>query len=444
MSDQGRTVPHKTSGLSLRSLSVEVVAGPDSGKKAVAKGDILTVGTAEGNDLVLTDDTVSRFHFELCRTGDRIQLRDNNSTNGVEAGGVLVQAGTIRSGAVLRCGRTKIRIDDADPVTLETLDEEELEGLHGRSPIMRRVLADVKRAAASDAPVLLLGETGSGKEMIARALHQASARANEPFEIVDCGTLMPQLIASELFGHERGAFTGAVGTHIGAFQRAHGGTLFLDEIGELPESLQPALLGVIERKALRRVGGTQMIPVDVRLVAATHRDLRAAVNTGQFRQDLYYRIAVVVCRVPPLREHLDDIVPLIEHFLQEAGHDGDVHQVFTEEVLEMLRGHRWPGNVRELRNFVEVTLAIGRAPELDGAGEIATQGQGAPNGENFAELVELPYREARGRLLEKFESAYLEHLLKRADGNVSKASRIASMNRSYLRQLLARYNPKRT
>jgi DNA-binding NtrC family response regulator len=441
MSDTGRTVPHKTSGLALRALSVEVVAGPDVGKRIVAKRDSLTIGTAKGNDLELSDDTVSRFHLELERVSDRIFLRDNGSTNGVEAGGVLIHAGVVRSGAILRCGKTKLKVDDADPITLEVLEGDELGGLRGRAPIMRRLLADVDRAAQSDAPVLILGETGSGKEVIARALHDASARAGQPFEIVDCGTLMPNLIASELFGHEKGSFTGAVGSHAGAFQRAQGGTLFLDEVGELPEALQPVLLGVLERKMLRTLGGTQMIPVDVRIIAATHRDLRAAVNAGRFRQDLYYRLAVIVCKVPPLRDRLEDLVPLIEQFLAEAGHEGPLEELFPDEVFEMLRAHPWPGNVRELRNFVEVTLALGRAPSLEGDGAPAIKRR--EGGLDLSELIDLPYSVARGRLLEEFESSYLAHLIERAGGNVSKAARIANMNRSYLRQLMARYNPKR-
>jgi DNA-binding NtrC family response regulator len=221
---------------------------------------------------------------------------------------------------------------------------------------MRRLMAAIERAAKSDVSVLLLGETGTGKEVIAHAVHDASPRAKGPFETVDCGAMLPTLIASELFGHEKGAFTGADRQHAGAFERADGGTLFLDELGELPGSLQPALLGALERRSFRRIGGQKTISVDVRFICATHRDLRAEVNAGTFRQDLYYRIGVLLLRVPPLRERAGDIPLLIEQFLREEGFDGAPEEVFPRHVMDALTQHPWPGNVRELRNFAWQTV----------------------------------------------------------------------------------------
>jgi DNA-binding NtrC family response regulator len=284
--------------------------------------------------------------------------------------------------------------------------------------------------------VLLVGESGTGKELIARALHTQSSRADGPFVTVDCGALSPALVASELFGHEKGAFTGAAGRHDGAFSRADGGTLFLDEIGELPTALQAALLGALERKRIRRVGGRDEIPIDVRVVSATHRDLRAEVNAGTFRLDLYYRLAVVVLQVPALRERREDVPLLVEHFLREAGVEGGVAEVVPPDTMDALAAHAWPGNVRELRNFVEATLVMGEAPPL----------MGAPSGPEGGDVIEhalvLGYKEARARVLDAFERRYCEPLLERAEGNVSRAARDARMDRTYLIKLLSKHGLK--
>jgi len=304
---------------------------------------------------------------------------------------------------------------------------------------MRSLMAKLERASGTDVAALLVGETGTGKELIAQAVHENSARSARPFQVVDCGALMPTLIASELFGHEKGAFTGAESRYVGAFERAQGGTLFLDEVGELPAALQAALLGALERKSIRRVGGTEPIPVDVRVICATARDLRSEVNAGRFRQDLYYRIAVLLLRVPPLRERAGDIPLLVEHFLHEVGHDGAVEDVIPQNVLMALKSHHWPGNVRELRNFVEAALAMGETPHLDLPGQVEPTPANALFGDTLQTLSKLPYKDARARLLDEFEKVYLEALMNRTKHNVSKASREAKMNRSYLIQILKRH-----
>jgi DNA-binding NtrC family response regulator len=296
-------------------------------------------------------------------------------------------------------------------------------------------MAQAARVAKIDVPVLLLGESGTGKELIARALHDEGSRAGEPFVTVDCGAITPTLFSSELFGHERGAFTSADRQHIGAFERARGGSLFLDEVGELPLELQAALLGALERKSIRRVGGRDDIQVDVRLVSATHRDLRAQVNAGSFRLDLFYRIAVVTLGVPPLRERPDDIPLLIEHFLREAGHTGPVASVFSADAMRRLRAHSWPGNVRELRNVVLGTLALGETPNL------APSAERAPS-VGFEQLFGLSYREAKRRAMDDFERRYVENLLTRSGGNVRQAARDGQMDRSYLMELVKRHGLK--
>ncbi|MFO0729219.1 MAG: sigma 54-interacting transcriptional regulator [Myxococcota bacterium] len=440
MSDE-RTTPYRRSGDPIRGLRVEVLEGPDRGQTQEASSETLTIGSAPGNDLVLTDTTVSRYHVELRRDGDRILVEDHSSTNGTVAGGVTIQRATIAPGTVLTLGRTQIRVADGHIVDLEAIDEDNLGPLRGRAPEMRTLMARIRRVAQAGASVLVLGETGSGKELIARALHEESPRKDAPFETVDCGTLMPTLVASELFGHEKGAFTGAERQHIGAFERASGGTIFLDEIGELPRDLQATLLGVLERRVMRRVGGSKTIPVDVRVVAATHRDLRAEVNAGTFRQDLYYRLGVVLLRVPPLRARPGDIPLLVEHFLRDAGYNGNVDDLIPPEAMATLKTYHWPGNVRELRNFVESAMALGETPNLEQSSESAaapSASSGFPS-VSLETLYKRAYKDARAFVLSEFERLYLSALLERTAGNVSRAARESDINRTHLIQMLKRH-----
>ncbi|HWB78924.1 MAG TPA: sigma 54-interacting transcriptional regulator [Nannocystaceae bacterium] len=426
------TVPLSDLRLPIRTLRVAVVDDKGGGEPLLAASDQLTIGSATGNDLVVADPTVSRFHLELQRTPEGVRVVDCGSTNGTWVGNVRVQQALVVPGTVLRIGRTSLRVTDGDDVTVELPADEQLAGLRGRSLAMRRLMAQIRRAAAAQAAVLLWGESGTGKELIARALAQLGPRASAPFVTVDCGALTPTLVASELFGHERGAFTGATDRHIGAFERANGGTLFLDEIGELPPPLQASLLGVLERQRFRRLGGKDEISVSVRVVSATHRDLRAEVNAGTFRLDLFYRLAVVQLRVPALRERRDDVPLLVEHFLRELGHTAPLAELFSAAALDMLAQHHWPGNVRELRNMVEATVAMGEPPSLPA-------GAGLDAGDPFAAVLEHSYKDARRAVLEQFEKRYLEALLLRAKGNVTQASRLAAMDRSYLIELLQRH-----
>jgi DNA-binding NtrC family response regulator len=423
--------------LTVRTLTVEVVAGPDAGRCVEAPEDRLTVGTALSNHLVMSDPTISRFHLELVNEGSAVRVRDLGSRNGTEVSGVLVERARIHSGAELVLGRSRLRVLDGAPTQIDAHEAPVLAGMLGDAPSMRRLMGTIQRVAPTNVAVLIGGESGTGKELVARAVHAQSARAAEPFVVVDCGALTPTLISSALFGHERGAFTGADRRHSGAFERARGGSVFLDEIGELPLELQPQLLGVLERKRFVPLGGTKELEANVRVIAATNRDLRSAVNRGSFREDLYYRLAVVTLALPPLRERQADLPLLVEHFFREAGGSGPLEAVFTPDVWAQLKRHGWPGNVRELRNFVEAMLVTGEMPR-------ATEAPDA-DGASFdfpAPLFERVYSDARSEVLSAFEKRYLARLLEGTQGNVSGAARRASMDRSYLIKLLEKHGLK--
>ncbi len=418
----------------LRTLRVDVVEGMDAGRTTWGGDEALTVGTAQGNDLVLGDETVSRYHLELRRTDEGIEVIDQGSTNGTFVGAARLGRAVVPPQTTISLGRSKIVVRDGAQIDVDVHDDDRLGPLIGQSEVMRRVMAWVTRAARSDASVLLVGESGTGKELVARAIHDHGSRADQPFVTVDCGALAPTLVASELFGHERGAFTGADRQRVGALELAHRGTLFLDEIGELPSELQPTLLGALERRSFRRVGGQSEVPIDVRVVAATNRDLRSEVNSGGFRLDLYYRLAVLRLELPPLRQRTGDVEILIEHFLRERGFAGSLAELFSSAELEELSRHHWPGNVRELRNLVEATLALGAPPPMDGA----PADPGAPRPGFDPRVMALPFKQARKEALADFERAYLQHLLEQASGNVSRAARDAGLDRSYLFSLLRR------
>ncbi|MEO0325059.1 MAG: sigma 54-interacting transcriptional regulator [Myxococcota bacterium] len=428
---QGARVPVLTT-------HVEVIEGPDTGATVQAEEETLTLGTAQGNDLVLGDPTVSRFHVEIARLPRGLTVRDLGSTNGTRVGSVQLREGVVEPGAVLQLGASRIRVGEGPEEEVDLHEGDTLGGLRGSSPAMRRLMSRIEKAARTEASVLVVGESGTGKELIAEAVHTLGGRAAGPFVTVDCASMTPNLVASELFGHERGAFTGAERQRIGAFERALGGTLFLDEIGELPPELQPNLLGALERRRFRRVGGSKEIDVDVRVVAATNRDLRSEVNGGRFRLDLYYRLAVVTLQVPPLRDRPEDVELLVAHFLEEAGFRGAVGDLIEGDLLAQLRSHVWPGNVRELRNFVEATLAMGEAtfsPPPEAWEPESDEGPGIP----LRAALERPYREARASILERFERAYVAHRLERTGGNVAQAAREAGMDRSHLFTLVKRH-----
>jgi transcriptional regulator with GAF, ATPase, and Fis domain len=421
--------------VSVRRFRLSILEGPEKGRAWDSTSDRCRIGAHESNDLVLSDDTVSRFHCSIQIEGPRPILRDLGSHNGTLLDGVRVLEAVPRDGSVLRLGRVTLRFELGDnELRLPLSDRTELGPLLGKSVAMRQLFALLERAAASDATLLLEGETGTGKSLAARAVHEASARRNAPFAVVDCAALPAQLLDSELFGHEPGAFTGAVGRRIGAFEDASGGTVFLDELGELPAELQPKLLRVLEDRVIRRVGTNRATPVDVRLIAATNRDLRAEVNAGRFRPDLFFRVGVLCATVPPLRARLDDLPLLVERMLASLGARPERSAaLLSPGFLASLRRFAWPGNVRELRNYVERHLILHDAlPSMDST---------APP-EDAGIDPRVPYGEARRRALEWFERVYAKALVELHGGRVAAAAAAAGMDRAYLHRLMRRHGIK--
>jgi DNA-binding NtrC family response regulator len=407
---------------------------------------------------------VSRHHFEIRLDERGYRLRDLESTNGTWVGGNRVVELYVSPGTIIQIGGTQIRfVPLSDSVELQLSPSDRCGPLVGRSVAMRELFVRLERIALTDSTVLVTGETGTGKELVAEAVHEHSRRNRGPLVVVDCGSVPANLIESELFGHERGAFTGALTSSAGVFERAHGGTLFLDEIGELPLELQPRLLRVLESREFRRVGGSKTITVDIRVVAATNRDLSVEVNRGRFREDLYYRLAVAHVHLPPLRDRKEDIPLLVRHFLDSL--PGGERTNLKPETLELMMRHPWPGNVRELRNMVERAVLFseasqfgralpdgsarpsevppgGAADAISGVAMSAPADAGAApaGGQHVAPPIdiEVPFKLAKQRWIEDFERQYIQALLTKHKGNISATARAAGIDRISVHRLLSR------
>ena len=441
----------RAAGLRLRRCRVEVTAGPDAGLVRDLEAPVIRIGARRGNDVQLSDAKVSGLHCEI-RLDDRgYRLRDLDSTNGTFVGGIRINDVYIQPGAQIAVGSTRIRFEPlGESVELEISERDRLGGMLGRSVKMRELFARLQKLAASDTTVLITGETGVGKELAAECVHDLSPRATGPFVVLDCGSIPPTLIESELFGHERGAFTGATAGYAGAFERAHGGTVFLDEIGELPLAMQPKLLRVLEAKEVRRVGGQKTIPVDIRIVAATNRDLGVEVNRGRFREDLFYRLAVARVVVPPLRERKEDIPLLIEGILSTT--PGGEGAYIAPETVDLMMKHDWPGNVRELRNVIERAVLLAEPPENEAqlrrapppmppARTDSTPSTTASSPDATMTVpvdIATPFKTAKGNVVSEFERRYISKLLAYHDGNISAAARAAGIDRMSIHKMLHR------
>lgn len=424
------------SGLKLRSrkIRIEIVAGPQAGQRVDLAGPEVRVGSARGCDLLLLDGAVSRHHLTLKVERGSVRVVDAGSRNGTVLDGVNVRDAYARASSTISIGNTTLRVLLLHDVVMVPLSSREsFGGLLGASPAMRVVFTMLERAAAVDDTVLIEGETGTGKELAAEALHEESDRSGGPFVVFDCSAVAPTLVESELFGHVRGAFSGAISDRKGAVEAADGGTLFLDEIGELPLDLQPKLLRALERFEVRRVGSNSPVRVDVRVVAATHRNLTEEVARKTFREDLYYRLAVMRVALPPLRERPEDIPLLVEALCRERLERGRPVSPVAERVIRGMMSQAWPGNVRELRNAVIRAVSLGEGTHAPGTPPV--------NGPLVTGKIDLavPLKESRDRLCDAFEEAYLRQALVETGGNISHAARLAGVNRKFIQRAVRRF-----
>ncbi len=431
--------PDGSPALVFRRVRLSVLQGPDRGSELLLERPRVRIGSGPECELRLTDPAVSRLHLELSATERGLLLRDLGSTNGtLLSPGLRLERAILGGPATILLGGTSLRIEPTDE-ELEIRLSRRLScgALLGQSPAIREVFAALEQVGPATATVLLEGESGTGKELAAAALHALSPRRDAPLVTVDCGAIPASLIESELFGHERGAFTGAEQSRAGSLEQAAGGTLFLDEIGELPLELQPRLLRFLESGQVKRLGATRALALDVRVIAATNRNLREEVERGSFRRDLYYRLAVVRIELPPLRERPEDILLLAHHFAER--HARDPRSVLTPEIAAMLQAHAWPGNVRELRNVVE-RLAL--MPELAAGAlraELAGGERAAGATAGIGSLLELPFHEARTAWQDRFERQYLTLQLERAGGVVAHAAGQSGLPRQTFHRLLRKH-----
>ncbi len=428
----------------IRSARLKVLAGP--GPEAGLEIDLppigVVIGADPGCDVVVADPAVSGRHCTISPAPTGFAVTDLGSKNGTFLDGTGIGKITAPAGAVIRVGHTLIELLPADEaVDIPPSANDRFGALVGASVAMRQVFAILERAARSDSSILLLGESGTGKELAARAVHDQSPRASGPFVVFDCGAATDTLIESDLFGHVRGAFTGAAGDRQGAFAAAHGGTLFLDEIGDLPIALQPKLLRMLEAGEVIPLGGRKPERHDVRVVAATHRDVFGEVARGGFRGDLYYRLAVVEVHLPPLRTRHGDLPGLVRLFLERAGRPELAAQV-GGPALEKLARYHFPGNVRELRNVIARAVALAGADDTFSSLPLLlrpTMAAPAPVAPPAPKVVaDRPFHDAKDALVAAFERDYLVDLLARAGGNLSEAARQAGLERKFLYKLLER------
>jgi DNA-binding NtrC family response regulator len=404
---------------------VEVISGPDAGKSIERDGGTIVVGSHADADLALTDPSVSRYHAELRLLPEGVLALDLGSKNGMRVGSARVERALVPAGGTLRLGRTELKVTPRDDALPAGDEPDAFGGFLTAAKSCRKVISQLRLVSKTEATVLIQGETGTGKELLARAIHDHSQRSSGPFVVVDCGAVTKTLLESQLFGHMKGAFTGAIESRAGAFEAAHGGTVVLDELGELPLDLQPKLLRVLEARTVRRVGDVVDKPVDVRFVASTNRDLEAMVRAGEFREDLFYRVAVVRAKVPPLRERMEDVPLLALHVAKRLG--GDEVRL-TQEAQAVLASYDWPGNARELRNVIERAVALNKGAPIEPKDLFPEEDR----------VQQHSFHEAKDQVIAEFERRYVKALLARHQGNVSGAAREAGLSRNALYALMKR------
>jgi DNA-binding NtrC family response regulator len=416
--------------LILKKARFVVIKGKDKGKEMVLQKPTVAIGTLPENDLVLTDPTVSRSHAAVEEKAGGYVLRDLDSTNGTFLDGVRIREGYLAPGSLIRLGQSELTFSPIEE-RIETVksSSDRFGDLIGLSAPMREVFGILERVAPTDITVLIHGETGTGKELAAHAIHGRSRRAGGPFVVFDCGAVAANLIESELFGHEKGAFTDAVKSRQGAFELADGGTLFLDEVGELTSSLQPKLLRALDQHEVKRVGAEQPVTVNVRVVAATNRDLEKEVKAGRFREDLFYRLSAVSVYLPPLRKRKEDIEPIAGHLLAQISAEvGKKLKGLSPEAAEALRAYPWPGNARELKNV------LGRAAALSDGGRIEVK-------DLFLSQGKRPdtFHGLSGKTLDEIEKAAIYATLKSVSGNKTEAAKVLGIAYSTLYEKMKKY-----
>jgi DNA-binding NtrC family response regulator len=414
-----------------------VLVNTDGAGQSYPLGSALKIGKAPDNDVVIDHPTVSRNHLVVRRQGDQFLVQDLGSTNGTFIDGAQVREAYLRAGALLEVGDVQLRFQpQVKQLELSPANEDKLGDLVGRSVPMRKIFALIEKIAPTDSTLLLVGETGCGKGAASKTIHKLSPRAQGPLIVFDCASVSDSLIESELFGHEKGAFTGAVNQRIGCLERANGGTLFLDEIDDLPLDLQPKLLRALEDREFRRLGSSAApIKFDTRVIAASKKDLWSEAQTGRFREDLYFRLSVFTISLPPLRERKEDIPLLVD-----ACAGSQLWQRLPEPRREQFNAHTWPGNVRELRNAVERLKHMADIPELSAETLLREYGGPAtPQGETLPVDYAGQFKESKDELIRAFEREYLTRLLSKSKGNIAKAARDAGLDRKHLYSLLHKY-----
>ncbi len=444
---QIKYVDGKATSVSLVKSRLVVVDGPDRGKEMVVGKDLIKIGTFKGCDFVLTDKTVSRSHCEIRTAEDGFILRDESSTNGTVLDGYKIREIYLKPGTIFHVGKTAMRFQPlSERVEIPLSSQTRFGTVLGVSVKMREVFGVLEKIAPTDLTVLIEGETGTGKEVVARSIHSNSTRKNKPFIVVDCGAIPRNLIESELFGHEKGSFTGATDLRKGAFELANGGSIFLDELGELPLDLQPKLLRALENREIRRIGGSSPVILDVRVIAATNRHLMEMVTNNTFREDLFFRLAVAKVRIPALRERKDDIPALVEAFLAQmtadAAEDAEGTPIafgVTEKAMQALMANSWAGNVRELRNVIERAVFLSESGTVDLGDILLDPRQAGGSAPSASYDLDAPFKDAKNKIVENFERAYLRNLLTRNKGNISRSAREADIERKYLKDLMKKH-----
>ena len=438
--------PAASSTVEISEARLTVLEGPDAGRSfelAGADGERTLVGASPVCGVKLSDREVSRRHAAFEAKAGLLHVRDLGSTNGTFVNGVRVVEAILAGGEVLRVGATSIRVETHRTAAEIALPDATSFGrVVGASLVMRRLYERCAKLAASNVPLLIEGETGTGKEALAEALHEASPRAAGPFVVFDCTSVAPTLLEAELFGHERGAFTGAVSDRRGVFEEAHGGTLLIDEIGDLDIALQAKLLRCIERGQVRRIGASQWTKVDVRVLAATRRDLDREIQDGRFRDDLFFRVAVARIELPPLRAREGDVPLLVRHFAKGLGEDPDA---IPYEVLDRFERSEWPGNVRELANAVARYYALGEGPAAPASSSAPAPGASGAPGDPIDAVVALglPLPAARQKVVAEFERRYIAAVLAAHGGNIARAAEASGIARRYFNLLLVRQRSAR-